>query len=547
MKPMRADAAPLVRGICDQLDIVRLINGMVDWDPVRSKLSPGELIVALLICCFLRQRPLYKVYLAFEETDCELLVGRGVVPDDLNDDALGRALDKFAAAQPAKIFAAICARAAVTEEVDQRFLHWDSTSRSFYGDYDCPAGSDGVNVAYGHSKDHRPDLKQIMLSLLTNREGFPLWGGVHDGNSSDKKLNTKVIEDIKKTFSAEQLRSLIHVADSAFVTAANLDAAAKMNLRFISRLPETYAASRQVKERAWEGSWTDIGPVAARREAASYQVSEQDEEIDGRRYRLVVFRSSHLEKRKAATFEKQLTQQREDLEKAAKTLGRQKFACAEDAEAAAGAWLMDAGFHTLTATVEPEEVKVKRESSGRPPKDEPVITRTVYRVHAVVDGRDEERVAVERHRRSTFVLITTVPREQASAADLLHEYKFQGSIERRFALLKDPEIVDAFFVKKPARVLALGYILLLVCLVFSVLERRVRRTAEPLPTPARGLLKNPTGMEILSNIVATVTLLDDGGRHLYVPNRLRPTFDAVLERAAVEVTVYTQPPHRLST
>jgi hypothetical protein len=95
---------------------------MVPWDAQRCKLSPGELITALIICCFLRQRPLYKVFLAFEETDCELLVGRGVVADDLNDDALGRALDKFAAGGPEKIFAAICARAAVMEAVDRRLL-----------------------------------------------------------------------------------------------------------------------------------------------------------------------------------------------------------------------------------------------------------------------------------------------------------------------------------------------------------------------------------------------------------------------------------------
>jgi hypothetical protein len=83
MKPMRADAGPLVRGLCDQLAIASVINQMVPWDAQRCKLSPGELITVLIICCFLRQRPLYKVFLAFEETDCELLVGRGVVPDDL--------------------------------------------------------------------------------------------------------------------------------------------------------------------------------------------------------------------------------------------------------------------------------------------------------------------------------------------------------------------------------------------------------------------------------------------------------------------------------
>lgn len=217
---MPVNAAPLVRALCDQLGIVSVINDSVDWDPVRCKLSPGELICALVICFFFRQRPLYKVGDLFETTDCELLVGQGASHEDLNDDALGRALDKLAAAGPKAAFAAVCSRAAIVEQVDRRFLHWDSTSRSLYGDYDRPAGENGVNVCYGHSKDHRPDLKQILLSLLTNREGFPLWGEVHDGNASDKRLNTEVIARIRDTFSPEELHSLIHVADSGGAGAA---------------------------------------------------------------------------------------------------------------------------------------------------------------------------------------------------------------------------------------------------------------------------------------------------------------------------------------
>jgi transposase len=232
------------------------------------------------------------------------------------------------------------------------------------------------------------------------------------------------------------------------------------------------------------------------------------------------------------------------LEKEAQALARRDFACEKDAEMAAEAWQSRAGFHILAAQVEPHQIPVKRTRPGRPRKDEPVVTRTVYRVKAVVEGRDEARVAVERQRRSAFVLITTLPRQEADAKALLLEYKYQGSIERRFAFLKDREIVDSFFVKKPERVMALGYILLLVCLVFSVLERRLRRTGKPLPTPARGLVSNPTGLEILCNVFATVVLLDDGSRQLYVPRRLRPTFDAILAGAAVDVSVYTQPPER---
>ena len=545
MTPRTVDAGPLIRGICDQLGIASVINAMVHWDPVRAKLSPGNLICALIICCFFRQHPLYKVGLVFEVTDCELLVGQGVKPEDLNDDALGRALDKLAAADPKRIFGAICSRAAVIEEVDRRFLHWDSTSRSFYGEYDRPAG-DGVQVVHGHSKDHRPDLKQILLSLLTNREGFPLWGEVHSGNESDKKLNTEVIARIRETFGPEELRSLIHVADSAFVTNTNLAAAAEIDLRFISRLPETYGAAGEVKARAWAGEWAEVGAVAMRRDATTYQASEQEAEIDGRPYRLVVYRSSHLEKRKAATFEKELTRERAELDKAADTLARQEFACAADAETAAGTWLLQKGYHLFGAEVVSEEIPLKRQRPGRPRKDEKVATRTVWRVKAVVEGRDEEKVAIERHRRSAFTLITTVPKEELDARGLLEEYKFQGSIERRFAFAKDPEIVDAFFVKKPERVMALGYVLLMVCLVFSVLERRVRNTGEPLPTMARGLLKNPTGTEILGNMFAVVTEFDDGTRQLHVPRGFQPTFAAVLRATRLNTDVYTQPPPRRS-
>ena len=72
-----------------------------------------------------------------------------------------------------------------------------------------------------------------------------------------------------------------------------------------------------------------------------------------------------LEKRKAATFEKELDKQREELEQNGAALGRQAFACREDAETAAGAWLMQAGYHRLTAQVDAEQMTLKRDRPGR--------------------------------------------------------------------------------------------------------------------------------------------------------------------------------------
>jgi transposase len=542
MRPHVVDAAPLIRGLCDQLELVRIVDEMVAWDPSRARLSPGERILALVLAMFMRQRPLYRVHESFRRTDVELLLGQGVTFEDLNDDALGHALDKLSAAGGARVFSAVCARAALLDQVDHRFLHWDSTTRSFYGEYDEAAPS-GLRVTHGYSKDKRPDLKQIVLSLLANREGIPYGGTVESGNASDKKLNGEVLDRIVEAFSPERLGEMVYVADSAFCTEANLAKAAAMGLKILSRLPENFTtATAQAKDRAFETEeWVDLGPVASRRHAASYQASEQEGEIGGRPYRLVVLRSDHLERRKERALEKELAERRQVLEAEAKELTRHPFACVADAEAAADQWLHHpAGrLHLLSATVTEPPVRVRRPGPGRPRKDEAPVYRTEVRLELKVVGPDPEAVKAERLRRSAFILITTLPKEQATAKDLLIEYKHQASLERRFAFMKDPEIVDSFFLKKPERVEALGYVLLMVCLLFSLLERRVRHDGRPLPTLSRGDLPNPTGLEILRNLSVSVVELDDGTRVLGVHPGFERVFEAILSMARVDPAVYT--------
>ena len=540
------DAAPLIRGLCDQLELVRIIDDMTEWDDHRAKLSPGQRIQALILGMFMRQRPLYRVHESFRRTDVELLLGRGVTLDDLNDDAFGHALDKLHAAGAAAIYSALCARVAVLEDVRRDFLHWDSTTRSVFGAYDEPS-EDAIRVAYGHSKARRPDLKQIVLTLLANREGMPLWGTVENGNASDKKLNGEVLDQIRMAFSAAEIRSLTYVADSAFATKENLAKAMKIGLGFLTRLPETFSAGPEAKAKAWaEDRWLAIGKVAERREATTYQASEQEGEIDGRRYRLVVYRSAQLERRKEKTLEQDLGAERDELEEEAGRVTRHPFICREDAEAQARAFVKvhaDA-LHTIEWEIVEEVVRDKRPGPGRPRRDEEPTYHTDYWLRLRVGARKEEAIRHERERRSAFVLLTTMPPKQADARELLMEYKQQGSIERRFAFMKDPEVVDSFFVKRPERVEALGYVLLMVCLLFSVLERRVRQTGRPLPTLSRKDVRNPTGLEILRNLSVSVIEMDDGRRHLSVHTGFGPVFEAIMEMARVDVGVYTEVPRR---
>ena len=74
-----------------------------------------------------------------------------------------------------------------------------------------------------------------------------------------------------------------------------------------------------------------------------------------------------------------------------------------------------------------------------------------------------------------FVLISNISEDQYSDAEILKIYKEQYSIEKNFGFLKDPLIVNDLFLKKPERIEALGFILVLSLLIWRLLERCTRK------------------------------------------------------------------------
>ena len=372
-------------------------------------------------------------------------------------------------------------------------------------------------------------------------------GTVEDGNRSDKRLNRDQIDRIVRAFSPEALRDLVTIADSALVTGPNLDALAAADLAWLSRLPDTFGVAATAKAAAWAAeAWIPVGRVADAPHAATYAASEQTGTIGDRPYRCVVYRSSSLDRRKAKTLERELARARATAERAADALTAQDFACAADADAAASAFRAAAPrWWPCRTTVGPVTVTEKRAHRGRPRRDDPAPTHTVYRVQVTWGPRDETAVRTELERRSTFVLITTLPTARYDAAALLREYKGQTSVEQRFHFLKDPAFVDAVFLKKPERIEALGYVMLLALLVFSCIERRVRQSPDPLPTTYRGAVRRPTG-QLIVHVCRGIQVLwrDTDHRYLAVPEGHRPTLRVILEALDFSETIFTTVPAR---
>ncbi len=109
----------------------------------------------------------------------------------VGDDAIGRALDRLFDADRAALLTDVVVAAVKEFDVVLDELHNDSTTVRFCGQYKAARGrrlrgKRAPSITYGFSKDHRPDLKQLLFILTTADDGgIPLQLRCEDGNTND--------------------------------------------------------------------------------------------------------------------------------------------------------------------------------------------------------------------------------------------------------------------------------------------------------------------------------------------------------------------------
>jgi len=491
-------SGPVISALCQELGIPETINNHLQWDEKQCRLDPGTLVLALIINILHGRSPLYRVQESFKDQDVELLFGPGVKSDNLNDDALGSVLDKIHAAGAKKVFCAVSFQVQTREKIDVDVLHFDTTARLVYGAYNQEGE---INIVRGYNKERRTDLKQFKIGLGTNKDGYPLLGDVMNGNLDDKTWNKQVMKKLPEI--SKQLQQIIYVADSAMVTEKNLQIAGEKGLRFISRLPATFALSAKLIEKAFAlDQWEDFGKLSPGKKRANYKAQEFREILYDREYRFIVVNSSHLDKRKLRGLENRVKKDRKKLEKEVQKLMDLSFACEPDAKEALLRFLKEkkGGFYPLSGTVESFQEKLKRKTRGRPPKDEKPQYRQLYRINLEIGELDEEALQREKERLSCFILISNVGQDYSTRA-ILKEYKEQTVVENRFKFIKHPLYVGPMFLQKKERLEALSYVILMALIVYIVLQRRARLCLkkEPEPLELTGGKKSftPTGNKLL--------------------------------------------------
>jgi transposase len=379
----------------------------------------------------------------------------------------------------------------------------------------------------------------------------PIVGKLEDGNASDKTINHHLLGEVGGHMQKHGVGedAFIYIADSAMVTEANLAQTAERT-RFITRLPATYNEHERVILGAIAADdWEDVGRIAQsaptkNRPGASYRVHEGTVTLYGKDYRAVVVHSSAHDQRRQKRLERELRASREHIEQVAKASAKKLFFCRPDAEAAAAeVRASSSAYHQLQVRVDERP----RYAPGRPKKGVP---RTPVAIDYVLRTEiGEKRGEIDRRRQlaGCFVLLSNVPdQEQAgySAERILRTYKEQNAIEKNFGFLKDDQIVNALFLKRPERIEALGLILLISLLIWRLIELMMRTALQAreatLPGWDNKPTNRPTAYMVTWKFKGVLILCVDGQRLLAKP--LTDTQHAFLQSLQVPASCFTRHP-----
>lgn len=235
---------PIINAVTDRLGLSALLAATLPDGDTRVKVSSASAIRLVVSNLVLGREPLYGLGEWAARYDPALL---GLTVEDagvLNDDRVGRALEALFDADRASLLTAMVLRAISEFHVDTDQLHNDSTSISVHGAYrdavGTPRGGQATPViTFGHSKDHRPDLKQLVWILTVSADGaVPLAYRLADGNTVDDPTHVPTWDGLVGLLGRTDF---LYVADSKLCSRAAMSHLDSRGGRFVTVMPRSRA------------------------------------------------------------------------------------------------------------------------------------------------------------------------------------------------------------------------------------------------------------------------------------------------------------------
>lgn len=549
---------PIVNLVLDRLGLPALLADALPNDDARLKMAPAVAIRLVVTNLVLGREPLYGLGEWAARYDPALL---GLSTGDLgvlNDDRVGRALEALFDADRASVLTKVVLRAISEFSIETSQLHNDSTSISMHGVYRDAVGAERGGkptpaITFGHSKDHRPDLKQLVWILTVSADGaVPLAYRLADGNTSDDPTHVPTWDGLVALLGRTDF---LYVADAKLCSRAAMGHITGNGGRFVTVLPRSRAEDGAFREHLQTHSptWTE----AARR--AGGRLGEADEVYSttpaplpsAEGYRITWVHSTAKAARDAAGRQARLEAGVAALEALDVKLAgpRSRFKTRVAVEQAATTAVTGAHakrWVTFTVT-ETTNKTYKQERAGRPGAAtryrEILTSRFSLQADIALD-----RVAYDAASDGCFPLISND--RDLSEAQLLGAYRYQPNLERRHHLLKSVQDAAPVLLHSPARIEALFCCQFLALLICALIEREVRNGMRRAALDNIALYpefrdcKAPSAERILE-IFATVArhqLHRDGTLVQTFEPELTTQQQQVLDLLGLPHSAYTQPP-----
>jgi transposase len=492
------DHLGLVAGMFDELGVGDVLDRATQQNPEQRMVTVGNAVKAMVLngLGFVNQQ-LYLVPMFFQNKPTHRLITPGIEANHLNDDTLGRALDRLYAYGVTELYSLVATTAAQRLGLTPTFAHLDSTSFHVDGRYNSAEEPDEyvIHVTHGYSRDHRPDLNQVMLDLIVeNQAGIPLLMTPLSGNTSDTTdfghVVSQHIQQLHTTYGTTYL-----VADSALYSEENLQKLADTGSKWLTRVPATLTEAQAALAQADPAGMTPL--------TDGYRYHVRSSTYGGVVQRWVLIYSEHRRRQAQRTVDRQLLKQSTAEATAFKKLGRTAFACEADAQQALSTFvqgLQVTRLHHGTIRATPRYARRGRPGNAAPPPE------MVYQIEGALAASLAAREAlVAQH--SCFILATNELDERAlSAPEVLEEYKGQKHAERGFRFLKDPRfLASSLYLKKPERIMALLMVMTVCLLVYAALEYRIRTALKThqatFPNQKGQPIQNPTARWVFQYFV----------------------------------------------
>jgi transposase len=482
----RLGALPILNRFLTRLRIAELLGNRLPREDRRGRVPTATALLRLVRNLLVCREPLDGVGAWAARHEPALL---GLSDDQLgthNDDRIGRALDRLFDADVASLALDVAAHAVGEFGVTLDELHNDSTTVTFHGDYDAAAQERTLRgrlrpaITWGHNKDHRPDLKQLLLIFTVTGDGaVPVQFRVQSGNTTDDRSHRETGDFLRRLTGRADFLS---VADGKLATTENRAYLHQNGGRFLSVLPRTRhedAACRAavhagtVAWRAIHDKFDEHGDLVDR-----FSLSGSAEQTAEGDRRLWVHSTRKAELDAASRLQRieramvRLDALRQKLA-SPRTRSRERAKVSEAVETVLQEcevvdWVTVEVSEQTTATY-------RQERRGRPGATTRYVrqeTRRFVLTHRVAF----ERLAEEARGDGVFPLVTND--RTLTEQELLLAYKQQPAIERRFEQLKTDFAVAPVYLKEASRIQALLCVYFLVLLVEALLERELRRAME---------------------------------------------------------------------